>query len=362
MGFRDYPFLSPGLAHRDSRRFPGHREVLHYINDFTTEFGVTDLIRFEVEVVYTGLGADGKWRLRSRRGNDEEVDEIFDAVVVCTAMGITLSPYRRNSRVFLTSNQNLDAFKVQLLYSDGLGALRTILQGALHICIDAWPGKQMHSHNYRIPEPFRDQVVILIGNAFSADDISRDIAQVAKEVHVASRSVESVHRDGTVIFQDGSGVLADVIMHCTGYEYYFPFLDTNGIVTVDDNRVGPLYKHIFPPALAPGLSFVGLPWMAPLFAVFELQSQWIAGVLSGRIGLPSHEEMMKDVEAFYLSLEAYGTPMPEMVFGCFEYIDWVAAACGLPRLEEWRKKMYHAVFVNNSNQRHIVMNGKTRTW
>ena len=29
--------------------------------------------------------------------------------------------------------------------------------------------------------------------------------------------VESVHRDGTVIFQDGSGVLADVIMHCTGY-------------------------------------------------------------------------------------------------------------------------------------------------
>ena len=34
------------------------------------------------------------------------------------------------------------------------------------------------------------QVVILIGNAFSADDISRDIAQVAKEVHVASRSVD----------------------------------------------------------------------------------------------------------------------------------------------------------------------------
>ena len=43
--------------------------------------------------------------------------------------------------------------------------------------------------------------------------------------------------------------------------------------------------------------------------MFELQSQWIAGVLSGRIGLPSHEEMMKDVEAFYFSLEAYGTPM-----------------------------------------------------
>ena len=101
MGFRDYPFLSPGLAHRDSRRFPGHREVLHFINDFTTEFGLNDLIRFETEVVYTGLGADGKWRLRSRRGNDEEVDEIFDAVVVCTAMGITLSPVSPKFTVIL---------------------------------------------------------------------------------------------------------------------------------------------------------------------------------------------------------------------------------------------------------------------
>ena len=44
------------------------------------------------------------------------------------------------------------------------------------------------------------------------------------------------------------------------YKYHFPFLEINGIVAVDDNRVGPLYKHIFPPALAPWLSFVGLPW------------------------------------------------------------------------------------------------------
>ena len=44
------------------------------------------------------------------------------------------------------------------------------------------------------------------------------------------------------------------------YKYHFPFLETNGFVIVDDNRVGPLYKHIFPPALAPWLSFVGIPF------------------------------------------------------------------------------------------------------
>ena len=29
--------------------------------------------------------------------------------------------------------------------------------------------------------------------------------------------IESVQKDGTVIFYDGSVVLADVILHCTGY-------------------------------------------------------------------------------------------------------------------------------------------------
>ena len=34
------------------------------------------------------------------------------------------------------------------------------------------------------------QVVVLIGNSASAKDISRDIVGVAKEVHIATRSVE----------------------------------------------------------------------------------------------------------------------------------------------------------------------------
>ncbi len=41
--------------------------------------------------------------------------------------------------------------------------------------------------------------------------------------------------------------------------YSFPFLE-EGLVSVEDNRVGPLHQHVFPPALAPTLSFVGLNW------------------------------------------------------------------------------------------------------
>uniref|UniRef100_F6HCZ1 Flavin-containing monooxygenase n=1 Tax=Vitis vinifera TaxID=29760 RepID=F6HCZ1_VITVI len=210
-----------------------------------------------------------------------------------------------------------------------------------------------------------------------------DIAQVAKEVHIASRSakvgvlgnvsgydnlklhpmIESVHKDGSVIFNDGSVVLADVILHCTWYapiyltpilqgsqcKYHFPFLDTNGIVTVEDNCVGPLYKHTFPPALAPWLSFVGLPLMGIGFILYEFQSKWIAGVLSGRIGLPSEEEMMRDIEALYLLLEASGTPKryTHGIGHCrMEYMDWFAGECGIPGIEEWRKEIYYATKKN----------------
>lgn len=147
--------------------------------------------------------------------------------------------------------------------------------------------------------------MIVIGNQSSGADISKDIATMAKEVHIAAKfdtyekrsschsnihihppvtkennknyilmydplirfppwytsQIDCAHEDGSVVFQDGEVVYADAIVHCTGYKYRFPFLETNGYVTIEDNRVGPLYKHVFPPALAPPLSFISLPSM-----------------------------------------------------------------------------------------------------
>ncbi|KAK7307795.1 hypothetical protein VNO77_41174 [Canavalia gladiata] len=332
MGFLDYPFRKREGKGRDSRRFPGHKEVLMYLQDFSSDFEIEELVRFRTEVVFAGLGEGGKWRVTSKSPDTNSVDEIYDAIVVCN--GHYVQPRLPN------------------------------VPG-----IDACPGKQMHSHNYRTPDPFQDQVVVLIGSSASAVDISRDVATVAKEVHVAARSVEdvklgkvpghdnmwlhsmidSVHEDGTVVFQDGNAVVADFIMHCTGYKYDFPFLETNGEVTVDDNRVGPLYKHVFPPALAPSLSFVGLPWKVLPFPMFELQSKWIAGILSNRIALPSKEVMTEDIKAFYSSLEASGTPKRythNMGLLQWDYNKWIADQCGVSSTEEWRKQMYIATSKN----------------
>ncbi|KAK4793788.1 hypothetical protein SAY86_011782 [Trapa natans] len=343
MGFSDYPFVAGPARSGDPRRFPGHSEVLAYLKGFAREFEIEEMVRFDTEVVKVSL-LDGngngngngliQWRVKSRKKTDgicsgDEDDEVFDAVVVCT--GHHTEP--------------------QIAEIPG---------------IDAWPGKQIHSHNYRTPEPFKDQVVVLIGNGQSSADISREIAPVAKEVHVSIRApaegivlgqrpgfgntwlhpmIECAREDGAIVFADGTCAYADVILHCTGYKYYIPFLETNGIVSVDDNRVGPLYKHIFPPLLAPWLSFVGLPQKVIPFPLFELQSNWIAGVLSGRFTLPSKKEMMEEVENFYAELEAAGVPKRlthTMTKTQFEYYDWLAEQCGIPGLEEWKKQLFFA--------------------
>ncbi|PSS24135.1 Flavin-containing monooxygenase FMO GS-OX-like [Actinidia chinensis var. chinensis] len=324
MGFSDYPF---GVTENgDSRNFPGHEEVLRFLNDFARDFGLGELIRFGAEVVRVERIDSGKhqWVVESRT-SEVSSEEFFEAVVVCNG-------HHTEPRV-------------------------PILPG-----IEKWPGRQVHSHNYRHPEPYQNQVVVMIGNGPSAFDISREIATVAKEVHLSSRSpdvkvsrlgnhhniwqhskIVCVREDGTITFQDASSVHADTIFHCTGYKYNFPFLRTNGIVTVDDNRVGPLYKDVFPPKLAPSLSFVGIPNRGLVFPLMELQSKWIASALSGKLLLPSVEEMLAEVEAHYKQMEENGIPKYHThvldPIG-FEYQDWLSAQVGLPPLDKRLKDMF----------------------
>ncbi|KAM0061526.1 putative FAD/NAD(P)-binding domain superfamily [Helianthus debilis subsp. tardiflorus] len=153
---------------------------------------------------------------------------------------------------------------------------------------------QIHSHNYRVPEPFQNKIVVLIRSSASAVDISREIASITNEVHIASWSNSN-----------------------------------------EESETLPGYDNV---------------WLSPMF---ELQCEWIAGILSGRISLPSQNEMWKDVEAFYDSLQASGVPKryTHNITGYqFEYNDWLATQCGAPKTEEQRKKkLSHDFFEQNSS-------------
>ncbi|CAN6324609.1 unnamed protein product [Urochloa humidicola] len=325
MGFSGFPMAGRVFA-GDARAFPGHREVLAFLDAFAEESGVLERVRLRAEVLRVApLGGQGeRWAVAWRGADGEVAEEVFDAVVVCNGhCTVPLVPKIRG--------------------------------------IDEWRGKQMHSHNYRVPEPFRDQCVVVVGLGASGIDIAVEISHVAKEVHIAARYSEDrlgkielyqnvwMHReldcvedDGRVRFAEGSAVAADTILYCTGYRYHFPFLDLDGL-TVDDNRVGPLYKHVFPPKYAPNLSFVGLPTKTIMFQALELESKWVAAVLSGRATLPSEEAMTAAVKEDYRRMEETGRPKrhthalwPEWV----EYMDWLADQVGEPHLEARRRDVY----------------------
>ncbi|KAH9313939.1 hypothetical protein KI387_022566, partial [Taxus chinensis] len=219
--------------------------------------------------------------------------------------------------------------------------------------------------------PLSGKVVVVIGNSASGEDIARELAGVAKEVHISARSmksqgstvnlvdgpnktflhplIESLNQDGAVNFQDGTSIVANSIIHCTGYSYHFPFLDTKGIVTVNDNCVGPLYEHVFPPLLAPSLSFIGIPWKIVPFQLCELQSKWVACTLSGKAIMPSENDMMEAVKDFYAHNEAVGRPkhyIHNIGHYQFEYCDWLADQCGCAHLDDWRKEIYEGTTRN----------------
>nr|GMD71564.1 flavin-containing monooxygenase FMO GS-OX5-like isoform X1 [Ipomoea batatas] len=332
MGFSDYPFRVAKNGHVNN--FPGHAEVLKFLDEFAAEFELAGLIRFNTEVVRVeqveGCRNGEKWVVESRKTSQlSSEEEVFDAVVVCN--GHYTQP--------------------RLAEFPGM---------------EKWPGKQSHSHNYRDPEPYRNLVVVLIGHSASAHDISREIALVAKEVHLSTRSkdvklfkfddyqniwhhskIDHVDENGEVVFEDGESIHADAILHCTGFKYEFPFLNTNGVVNVDDNRVGPLYKHVFPPELAPRLSFIGIPYRVIVFQMLELQAKWIAQVLSGNALLPSREEMLADVEAHYRQLEENGIPKHHTHLLCnydMEYLDFLAVQAGVPPVDPELKEMFNNLF------------------
>ena len=80
-----------------------------------------------------------------------------------------------------------------------------------------------------------------------------------------------------------------MIVFCTGYKITFPFFSPD-LVKADGNRI-PLYRRVVDDE-HPGLYFIGL--IQPLGAIMpiaELQSEWVADILEGKVTLPSRAEM-----------------------------------------------------------------------
>ncbi|XP_050725812.1 uncharacterized protein LOC127003340 isoform X2 [Eriocheir sinensis] len=236
--------------------------------------------------------------------------------------------------------------------------------------IEKFHGRQTHSHDYREPEPFKGERVVMLGAGPSGLDISLEVAAVAKEVILShnhpiqipselpanvrqTRGIVAAHENG-FIFGDGSRAEADVLMYCTGYEYTFPFLSEKCGVTVEDSIVKPLYKHIIN-VNHPTMAFIGIPSQIVPFPLFDIQVQYFIKTVKQDIALPNKTTMEQSIQAAFADHWNKGQAtrhFHKLGKKQWNYNNDLAALAGIPPLPPYNENLYD--FVSQHRKKELM--------
>ncbi|CAN5736854.1 NAD(P)-binding domain-containing protein [soil metagenome] len=136
--YKDFPFPADGPL------YPDHSQVRAYLEAYAQRLDIVRHIRFNSKVADIAPN-DGGWTVTLADGTQSQ----FDAVVVGSGhQGLPSHPGWK----------------------------------------DQFTGEYLHSHSYRVPEPFRDKRVLVVGMGNSAVDIASDICTVTKSTTISARS------------------------------------------------------------------------------------------------------------------------------------------------------------------------------
>ncbi|KAM0926739.1 hypothetical protein ACQ4PT_003361 [Festuca glaucescens] len=333
MGFSDFQFLPRhGVAGRDPHRYPVHREMYCYLRDFCDAFGLLDAVRLNTRVLRVAAAVPAssltrQWAVRSvHLGDGDEKEEVFEAVVVATG---------RYSQPKLPSI----------------------------VGMEEWRRRQMHSHSYRTPEPFRGDVVIMVG---CGDSGKRHRAGPAprrqggaphRQVHGGGHVQDagqprqppppSAHRRAAG--RRARGVRRRLLpLRGHGHALHGVRL----LVTVPRHgRRGHRGRQPRRPAVRARVSAV--PGAVALLrrrteeghysVVLRGAGEVDAQVLSGRRALPPEEEMLRSVEEHYRAREAAGVPKKYThdIGGVepLKMYEFGEKYCDFARIENWQREL-----------------------
>lgn len=264
-----------------SNTFPTRGEVLDYIIDYQKT--IPDFVNFKFDSKVTSLEKNGKeWELTS----NGEVNK-YDKVIL--AHGHFDAPFIPKTKGLLN-----------WFHND--------------------PTSVSHAKYFNDVSKFKGQKVLVIGNSASGIDISTQLLTVSKSVvmscigepmfkGVIESETEQVDAIESFDFQNNRTVTTksgkiisgvDKILYCTGYLYQLPFLKTythDGELGLENggNNIRNLFKQLFY-IYDPSLILAGLPKSIIPFPFAESQAQYVSRILSGRLQLPTTEEMVKDYE------------------------------------------------------------------
>ncbi|CAG8544394.1 11638_t:CDS:2 [Dentiscutata heterogama] len=356
MSFSDFPIS------RDWPYYLHNKLVAKYFDMYAEKFQLIPHIKFSTTVLNLTILPDKRWNVRYITKGEEETEQVFDYVMVCTG-------HHRYPR--LPNYQGMDQFQ----------------------------GKQIHSHFYRVPSDFANKRVVIVGCGNSGMDISVELSGVASQVYVCTRrgtlpwilprllrgkpidhhnsrfyttwlplfikdyftkrtvkttigpspipdlepktnpsnshptlktnfydclsngtiivkpNIFRLNKDNSIEFIDKTKVEnIDAIIYATGYKIEFPFLNSEVVNGGDEilkmfdeeyreNLVW-LYKRMFPPKY-PNIAFLGLVQLiGAIFPLSEMQARYVTSLITGHI--PTHppiSKMYKEIQEHQASLQ-----------------------------------------------------------
>ncbi|KAL9989181.1 hypothetical protein ACROYT_G003702 [Oculina patagonica] len=179
--------------------------------------------------------------------------------------------------------------------------------------IEQFPGRVMHSHDLRNASQFKDQTILVVGARWSAEDIAMQTLKYgAKKVvctyktrpmgfkwppQITEKPLLTKIEGSTIHFKDGSKDDVDAIILCTGYLFFFPFLEERLRLKSPNAPYPPgLYKNtLWTEAGNNKLLYIGMQDQLYSYTMFDAQAKWAVNHITGETKLPDKETMEKDM-------------------------------------------------------------------
>lgn len=230
---------------------------------------------------------------------------------------------------------------------------------------EQFPGRILHSHDFRDSREFAGQNLLVVGSSYSAEDLALQAKKYgAKSVTISYRTApmgfdwpEGISEvplltgveGNTVHFADGSSRQIDAILLCTGYRHHFPFLE-DGLRLRTKNILYPdnLYKGVFW-VQNPKLMYLGMQDQYYTFTLFDAEAWYARDYVLGRVTLPSAEEMRRDIAGWRAREEKVSSSVEAVDFQA-EHIQDLLADVDYPKFDLDLTREHFRTWLNHKKQ------------
>lgn len=270
----------PGLEFPHDERSYVHRDKFaDYLNLYADKFDLRKYIKFQHQVIRIRPLQYETWEVIVRNIPENTFEfKHFDAVFICNGYSAPHYP----------AIPGRDVFK----------------------------GRHIHSHDYRRPQIFEGEKVLLIGAGPSGLEIALEVGEFVEKLHWSHHTIKTYGRkinvrmsnrviekpdverftENEVVFIDGSREKITTIIYATGYDFTFPFLSVDCGVSVQDKHIEPLYHHIIN-INRPTMAFIQLTFFGLTLPLADLQVRFVLKFWKREKMLPSKDQMLADERA-----------------------------------------------------------------